>query len=228
MSSTPSALHRIRVWDLPTRLFHWALALAVVSSIATGLVGGDAMVWHFRLGQAALALLLFRLAWGLVGGRWSRFAALPLRPGALWGYLRGQDDPQLTTGHSPVGSLSVLAVLLLLGLQLGTGLVSNDDIAFAGPLSHLVANATVAAATAYHKGWGKLLMLAWVGLHLAALLAYRWRGRALVPAMLHGDKLLPVAQPASRDNTLSRLLALVLLLACAAFSAWVFSLAPAF
>ena len=117
MSSLPASLHRTRVWDLPTRLFHWAMALAVSGSIATGLVGGDAMVWHFRLGQSALALLLFRLLWGLVGGRWSRFAALPLHPRALWAYLQGRGEVWHSTGHSPVGSLSVLAVLLLLGLQ---------------------------------------------------------------------------------------------------------------
>ena len=59
----------VRVWDLPTRLFHWTLALCVAALVVTGHVGGAVMPWHARLGYAALTLLLFRLGWGLVGGR---------------------------------------------------------------------------------------------------------------------------------------------------------------
>jgi len=219
--------YRVRVWDLPTRLFHWSLALSVLGSLATGLVGGGAMVWHLRLGQLALALLVFRLLWGLVGGHWSRFAAFPLRPQAFVDYLRGRGDVHLRAGHNPLGSLSVLVLLALLSAQILSGLVSNDDIAFAGPLSHLVSNASVAAATAFHKTWGKLLVLAWVLLHLVALIAHSWRGHPLVPAMVHGDKTLAQAAPSSRDDGRSRLLAALLLALCLAGSAWVFSLAPA-
>lgn len=227
MDTPSAAAFRVRVWDLPTRLFHWALLLSVGGSILTGLRGGDAMVWHLRLGQVALALLCFRLVWGVVGGRWSRFGALALHPRSLVRYLQGRAGPELETGHSPLGSLSVLAFLVLLALQLASGLVSNDDIAFSGPLSHLVSNATVSQATAYHKGWGRWLLLAWVGLHLGAMLWYRLKGRALVAAMVHGDKSLPQAQPGSRDDARSRLGAAALLAACVAASAWVFSLAPA-
>lgn len=226
MSEKPATVHRVRVWDLPTRLFHGALVLAIGGSLITGLIGGGAMVWHLRLGQAALALLMFRLLWGLVGGRWSRFGAFPLSPRALAQYLRGQGHVASRIGHSPLGSLSVLGFLLLLTAQLVTGLVSNDDIAFAGPASHLVSNATVAAATAYHKGWGKLLMWAWVLLHLAAILVYRWRGQALVAAMLHGDKTASEPVPPSRDDGRTRLGAAVVFALCVAASAWVFSLAP--
>lgn len=225
MSSSDA--YRIRVWDLPTRLFHWTLALSVLGSLGSGLLGGSAMVWHLRLGQLALALLAFRLLWGLVGGHWSRFAAFPLRPQAFADFLRGQGDARLHTGHNPLGSLSVLVLLALLSMQILSGLVSNDDIAFAGPLSHLVSNASVAAATAFHKTWGKLLMLGWVLLHLAALIAHRWRGHRLVPAMVHGDKTLAQPAPSSRDDGRTRLLAALLLALCLAGSAWVFSLAPA-
>lgn len=224
----PSAqTFRVRVWDLPTRLFHWSLALTVIGSVGTGLAGGGAMVWHFRLGQLALALLVFRLLWGWVGGHWSRFTTFPLQPHAFMGYLRGRGDTARLAGHSPLGSLSVLGLLLLLTVQIGSGLVSNDDIAFVGPLSHLVSNDAVTAATGFHKTWGKLLILAWVLLHLAALALYSWRGRKLVPAMVHGDKTLAQAGPASRDDMRTRLLAAVLLGLCLAGSAWVFSLAPA-
>ena len=80
-----------RVWDLPTRLFHWALAVAVIGMIGTGLNG--AMEWHFRIGYSVMALLLFRLLWGFVGGRWSRFGAFVYGPGSLAAYLRGRAHP---------------------------------------------------------------------------------------------------------------------------------------
>jgi cytochrome b len=227
MAPFAAEFYRVRVWDLPTRLLHWALVLSIGGSLVTGMVGGSAMVWHLRLGQAALGLLLFRLLWGVVGGRWSRFASFPLSPRALKAYLQGRNDPALSTGHSPLGSLSVLGFLALLTVQVGSGLLSNDDIAFSGPLSHLVSNATVATATGFHKTWGKLLVLAWVLLHLVALIVYARRGRKLVPAMVHGDKTLDEPMPGSRDDRLSRLGAALLLAACLAASAWVFSLAPA-
>lgn len=87
--------HQVRVWDLPTRIFHWALAACVVASVVTGQVGGAAMDWHFRIGYAVLALLLFRLGWGLVGGHWSRFSSFLYSPSTLLRYLRGQGGPEL-------------------------------------------------------------------------------------------------------------------------------------
>lgn len=227
MTDHDTSLSPTRVWDLPTRLFHWALVLAVAGAVLTAQIGGSAMVWHVRLGQTVMALLLFRLLWGLVGGHWSRFAALPLRPGQFRAYLSGQSDGALDTGHSPLGSLAVLGFVLVLGAQVLTGLVSDDEIAFTGPLAHLVSSATSLAATAYHKGWGKLIIVGLVLLHLLAIGSYRLRGRRLVAAMVHGDKLLPASVPASRDDLRSRLGAAVLLAACVAVSMWVFSLAPA-
>lgn len=201
--------------------------LGVAGAVATGLIGGAAMVWHFRCGQAVLTLLLFRLLWGVLGGHWSRFSALALRPSSFLAYVRGQGGESLRTGHSPLGSLSVLAFLLLLSVQVATGLVSDDEIAFSGPLSHLVAKATVTAASAYHKAWGKLLILALIVLHLGAIAWYSLRGQKLLPAMVHGDKVLGQAMPASRDGLRQRLTAALLLAACAGLGFWVFSLAPA-
>jgi cytochrome b len=86
----PRLTERVRVWDLPTRLFHWLLALAVIALVVTAKVGGNAMVWHFRLGYFVLGLLVFRLLWGLVGGRWSRFGSFVYKPSTTWRYLRAQ------------------------------------------------------------------------------------------------------------------------------------------
>ena len=87
------ALKPTRVWDLPTRLFHWLLALTIVGSVASAKIGGAAMVWHMRLGFVVFTLLAFRLLWGLVGGRWSRFASFIYAPGTVWRYLRGRTRP---------------------------------------------------------------------------------------------------------------------------------------
>lgn len=217
----------VRIWDLPTRLFHWLLVGAVVGLVVTGNIGGNAMAWHFRLGAAAGALLLFRLVWGLVGGRWSRFASFFPTPGRLRRYLGGQALPQegLDTGHSPLGALSVFALLGLLLLQVGTGLLADDEIDAIGPLNQFVSGATAQLATSWHKGWGKTLLLVLVGLHIAAIVFYAvQKRRNLVGPMIHGDKQLPAATPASRDGGAQRALALVLLLAFAAGARWVLSL----
>lgn len=207
----------IRLWDLPTRLFHWSLAVCVIGLIVTGQVGGDAMTWHFRLGYAVLALVLFRIAWGFVGGRWSRFSAFVPTPARLWHYLRGHALPELSIGHNPLGALSVLAMLLFLLLQVTTGLVSDDEIATAGPLTHLVPSALVSQATSYHKHVGKLILFALVLLHLAAIAYYLLRRRDnLIRPMLTGDKEVDGPLLPSRDDGGIRLLAAGLLAACAA------------
>lgn len=213
----------VRVWDLPTRLFHWLLAAAVLGLVVTGHVGGNALEWHMRLGLAVLALLVFRLAWGLVGGRWSRFASFVRGPGALRRYLRGEGraGDHFEVGHNPLGALSVLALIALLALQVATGLVADDEIATTGPLNRFVATATGLAATAWHKDWGQWALIVLVLLHLAAVVFYRWRGHDLVKPMLTGDKPLPPGVPPSADSLATRALAALLLAAAAALAVWI-------
>lgn len=220
----------VRVWDLPTRLFHWSLAACIVGSVASAKIGGNAMVWHFRFGYVVFALLVFRLLWGGVGGHWSRFSSFLFTPAAVWRYLRGQPRPgeRLDVGHNPLGALSVFALLTLLAVQVGTGLVADDEIANLGPLNRFVSTDTGLSATAWHKEGGQWVILGLVGLHLAAIAFYTWRGQGLVGAMVDGDKTLPADVAAdvaaSRDNSASRALALVLMAACAGLVAWVVSL----
>jgi cytochrome b len=214
-------MHTIRVWDLPTRLFHWALALCVVGLLVTGNIGGNWMNWHLRLGYAVLTLLLFRFVWGLVGGHWSRFSSFLFAPSAVWRYLRGQSPPEHSVGHSPLGALSVWALLFILLAQVGSGLFSDDEIAFFGPLVSLVSGDVVSQATSYHKNIGKFLVLGLVVLHLTAILFYKLvKKTPLVQAMVLGDKQLPHALtatlPSAQDTWRTRLLALVVLGICAA------------
>lgn len=214
--------HTVRIWDLPTRLFHWSLAASVIGLVVTAKMGGNAMVWHFRLGYAVMALLLFRIVWGLVGGRWSRFSAFFYSPARLLRYLRGQGHADDSVGHSPLGALSVFALLAVLGAQVGTGLLSDDEIAFAGPLTRFVSGEVVGQATGYHKDVGQYLLLALVVLHVVAILYYVFaRRQKLVAPMVGGDKQLPAPSPASRDDTLSRLGAAVVLGLSSGVAWWV-------
>lgn len=225
MSTTGSSaeLRPVRVWDLPTRCFHWLLAIAVIGLVLTGKAGGNALVWHMRLGLLVLALLAFRLLWGIVGGHWSRFSSFVRSPAALLRYLRGEHRPDdhFEVGHNPLGSLSVLAMLGLLMVQVGTGLVADDEIATVGPLNRFVATATGLQATAWHKGPGQAIVLVLVGLHVAAIVLYRLRGRNLVAPMLGGDQLLPSSVPPTEDSLRTRLRALVLVTLCAGASVWI-------
>ena len=227
MNITPASshLHKVRVWDLPTRVFHWTLVLCIVGLFITGNVGGNAMVWHFRIGLTVLALLLFRLVWGLVGGRWSRFASFIYSPRSIINYLKGNGKPEHSVGHTPTGAGSVFALLAILLAQVGSGLISDDEIAFAGPLTRFVSGATVNLATNYHKNIGKWIILALVILHIAAIVFYLLRKQNLIKPMLHGDKQLAVAVPASRDDATSRMMALAIFGICVAFVWWVSSLA---
>ena len=224
---THKNLIKVRVWDLPTRIFHWLLVVGVLGLGITGTLGGNIMVWHFRIAYAVLALLLFRLIWGVVGGRWSRFGAFIYSPQSVINYLKGKGKPEHSVGHSPVGAGSVFAMLGVLLLQVASGLVSDDEIAFAGPLTRFVTNATVSLASNYHANIGKWLLLALVVLHIAAIIFYLWRKHNLVSAMLHGDKELVLPAPASRDDAVSRMAALLIFLLCTAVAYWVSTLESA-
>ena len=218
--------HTTRVWDLPTRIFHWALFGLIIAMVATGLLGGNAMVWHFRCGYAVLSLLLFRLVWGLIGGHWSRFVSFIYSPGAVLQYLRGQGRPEHSVGHNPLGAGSVFALLFFLFAQVGTGLFSDDDIAASGPLSKFVYNATVSMLTGYHKNIGKYVLLVLVLLHIAAILFYLLKKKEnLIGPMLHGDKSLLHRVENSRDDGRSRVLALAVFAGCAGLVASLVKLA---
>jgi len=215
----------IRIWDLPTRLFHWTLAATVFGLVVTSQLGGSAMLWHFRLGYLVFTLLVFRLIWGLVGGHWSRWSALPLGFQDLRAYLQGQHKPELLAGHNPLGSWSVLTLLFFLTLQVTTGLVSDDEISNTGPLTHLVSGQVVTWATAWHKNWGKWALIALVMMHLLAIIWYRWRlQQHLVSAMWHGDKNIDSPVKTSHDHFRNRTLGALVFLLSVTVVAYVISL----
>jgi cytochrome b len=171
------------VWDLPTRLFHWSLAVLVVAAFVTVKIGGNAMVWHGRLGLAIIGLLVFRIVWGFVGSTYARFLQFVRGPGAIRAYLRGEWNE---LGHNPLGALSVLALLGILVIQATTGLFSNDDIAFEGYLVPLIGMEASSSITGIHHLLEKLLM-ALVALHVGSIVFYaRVKKHNLVKPMISG------------------------------------------
>ena len=189
--SEPDTVRR-KVWDVPTRLFHWALA----GTVLTGLYLGEFRQFstinlHFYFGYATGALVVFRLIWGIVGPPHARLRTLFPSPKRLFNYVRTmfRRRPSGVAGHNPVGALSVLAMLATLIVQVGTGLCSEDDSLFSqGPLAEYLDSSTVITMTAIHHYSSRLLM-ALIVLHLAAILFYRvWKRENLVTAMVTGWK----------------------------------------
>jgi cytochrome b len=167
-SGRAASMGRIAVWDLPTRVFHWSLVLAVTVAIVTGLIGGDWMRVHGNAGIAIVGLLGFRLVWGIAGAAHARFAGFAPTPARLRAYLGGRWQGH---GHNPLGALSVFALLSLLAVQTGTGLVGNDEIAFQGPLAQLVDETRSLQLTGLHQQLAYVLM-GFIGLHVLAIVAY--------------------------------------------------------
>lgn len=188
-------MQRVKVWDLPTRLTHAALALLVLLQYGTAEWHWLSMDWHFRFGCVTLALVLFRVAWGFAGSQSSRFADFVRGPARVAAYLRATlaQREARTLGHNPLGGWSVLALLLSLALQAVTGLFSSDDVTLFGPLAGRVSDATVALMTSLHKA-NQNLLLALVALHVGAVFAHLWLKRDnLIAPMLHGWKRWPTA-----------------------------------
>jgi cytochrome b len=183
---------RYRVWDLPTRLFHWLLVALIGAQYASGEYHLLSLRWHFWLGYATLALLVFRLLWGLVGSQTSRFDDFVRSPFAVVRYLiasaRGNEEHSI--GHNPLGGWAVLALLSSSLLQAVSGLFTSDDVDEAGPLAERVPSLWVARFSAIH-GWNRYLLLALIGGHvIAVLLHFARRNDDLITPMLHGDKVL--------------------------------------
>ncbi|MBP7491261.1 MAG: cytochrome b/b6 domain-containing protein [Rhodoferax sp.] len=216
----------VRVWDLPTRLFHWLLTLAIVGLVVTAQLGGFAMDWHFRLGYTVLSLLLFRLVWGFVGGHWSRFSSFLSSPAVLLRYIKGAGQSKQSLGHNPLGALSVVAMLMFLALQVASGLFSDDEISAYGPLGKFVSSNIVASATYYHTQIGKLVLLALIALHLLAIGFYFFRKKTnLVVPMVFGNKESDSEVKSSRDDRVSRAIAFMIFLLCSALVALIVKLA---
>ena len=172
----------------------------VIGAFVTIQIGGNWVQWHFRFGYATLALILFRILWGLFGDRYSRFSSFLYGPASIVAYLKGggkaggaralaagSGAPE-SPGHNPLGSLSVYAMIGFLLLQPLLGLFANDDIASEGPFARFISKELSDTLTGWHHR-GKPVLIALVVLHLGAIAFYAFfRKKNLVRPMITGDK----------------------------------------
>ncbi|MEO7773580.1 MAG: cytochrome b/b6 domain-containing protein [Steroidobacteraceae bacterium] len=180
---------QVRVWDAPTRLAHWGIAICFGVSWWT--VETYRMEWHRWSGYVMLGLLLFRVYWGVFGSTTARFASFIRGPREIWAHVThlGTRSATDSMGHNALGALSVVAMLLMLVAQVTLGLFTVDvDGIESGPLSHLVDFDTGRLLAKYH-GIGFTVLQWLIGLHIVALLFYTFYKRdRLIPAMITGNK----------------------------------------
>ena len=209
------------LWDLPIRLFHWLLAALILFSWWT--VKNHHTGWHIWSGCGILTLLIFRLLWGFVGSSTARWASFVRGPRAVREYLRGN---WTGIGHTPLGALSVLALLAAVAVQVGLGLFSEDeDGLYFGPLSRLISTDTSDSVRDVHELWFNVV-LGLIVLHVAAILVYRLRGRHLTKPMITGKAVLDSA--AQRMKPGKWWVALICLAAGIGITRWIVAGAPPF
>jgi cytochrome b len=212
----------IRLWDLPIRLFHWSTVALVFGLWLTHVTGH--MDVHIKLGMALLFIVSFRIAWGFLGSDTARFASFVKGPAAIRAYLKSGTNPDGTpiVGHNPLGALSVVGLIGILGLQIGLGLFATDtDAINSGPLNYKIGSDLAEKITDLHELVFNVILLL-VVVHLGAIIFYAIKKKdRLIPPMVTGKKAFdaPVAQPKSAP-----LWRLILALALAfAISDWVWN-----
>jgi len=183
-------VQKIRVWDLPLRAFHWMFAFVVLGAIVTNLI--DAMVLHSYFGYSAFVMVCFRFIWGVVGPTHARFWNFIPSISELKRFMREKRTDRL--GHNPFGALSVMAILLVTLIQAGSGLFTDDEISFQGPLAKHVSDQTVKLTNQMHEvnHW---LVYGVVALHLTAIFYYQWiKKENLIRPMVTGDKMIETTE----------------------------------
>jgi cytochrome b len=182
-------MRTVKVWDLVVRSFHWGLALAVLAAFLTA--DEDALVpVHVRIGLAVVALVVMRLAWGLVGPRPARFASFVRGPREVLAYARSmvRGRPAVHLGHNPLGGAMVVALIaVLLGLA-ATGAVAFAGPEFEGPLTGILSKRTAKDVKEVHELLSGAL-LALIAVHVGGVLVSSVLERQnLVAGMIDGRK----------------------------------------
>jgi len=218
--STAQSLKQL-VWDLPTRIIHWLLASLILFSWWS--VKNHHTDWHIWSGIAILTALIFRAFWGLFGSSTARFANFVRGPRGIRNYFRGQWKG---IGHTPVGALSVIALLAAIAIQVGLGLVSQDeDGIYMGPLARLISSDASDTARDIHELWFNVVLFLII-LHIAAIAYYRVSGRPLTKTMITGQGAVePGIEPMRPGKWW---VALLCLITAFALSRWVVAGAPPF
>lgn len=174
------------VWDLPTRLFHWLLALSIGAQWFTGEQGNSWLEWHLYIGYFILGLIAFRIIWGFVGTRYARFSDFIVSPRTFVKYLKGELEE--STGHPPLGGLMVLFFLVVILAQAVSGLFTTDDIFTDGPFRSLISGEMQELADWAHGNLFLLIQIA-AAVHIAAAFYYLLVKKTnLIKPMLDGKK----------------------------------------
>lgn len=204
----------VKVWDLPTRLFHAALVFLIVAAFVTVKLGDDLMRLHAQIGLSILSLIVFRLCWGFFGGHWSQFKHFTLHPRHVIAYLKENSfNSRSYPGHNPLGSWSSILMIFALAIQALSGLCSDDEILFNGPLTPYLNAAQIEWASFYHSEVGQILLITLVATHIFAIVFYKFKLKQdLITPMLSGNKISVASFTPSKDNRKSRWLALVIFL----------------
>jgi cytochrome b len=207
----------VRVWDFPVRLFHWLLVALIVVSFTTAQIGGNAMRIHELSGFTILTLVLFRLLWGVFGSTHARFTDFVRHPRQTIEYARSlvRGRSPVYVGHNPLGGWMIVALLVSLLVQAGTGLFANDDIMTEGPLYDWVSKRTSDLLSQVHE-INFVVLLVLIALHIGAALYYLLGKREdLILPLVTGRKPVPEAQDVPESRGGSLWLALLLLSLCA-------------
>lgn len=224
MSQTQAGVRRIRVWDLPTRLFHWTLLVLILAAWFTGEGEGDSAIVHRLAGEAVAGLIVFRLIWGFVGGEHARFADFAAGPAAIVAHIRDlfSSSPKRHLGHNPLGGVAVFLLLIVSLLVAVTGLFSSGEGA-AGPFAGLLGLNLGEA----HEALFRVLQVI-VVLHVAGVALESVRARdALVPAMISGFKWRRSSEAGVDAKRAKPAALLVAVLTAIAVSTWLIMSPPA-
>jgi cytochrome b len=195
VNKTKSATSGSLIWDLPTRLFHWLLALSLCASWITAEAGFDWTETHFLLGYCSLTLILFRLVWGVVGTTHARFKEFVRGPRTVLRSIPAlfSRKPSTSAGHNPIGGWSTILFITLILTQVCTGLFISDDIFYAGPYNGTISSSLAGTlASVHHTNF--MVLQAAVVLHIAAIAWYAVGKKSnLVKPMISGRKILSAA-----------------------------------
>ena len=205
---------KIKVWDIATRVFHWAMVCLLAGLWWTADIGE--MQWHQVLAYLLMTLIVFRLIWGFIGSDTAKFSDFFVSPKKALAYIKAKPTP-LSLGHNPLGGYMVIALLSLLVLQLVTGLFATDDIFTEGPLMYLVSSDTAGWLTWVHKtNFNVILALAAV--HIIAVVIHVLKGDNILKSMFSGYKY--VSGQISTPKLRSPWIALVIILVIFSFIWW--------
>ncbi|MEO7564974.1 MAG: cytochrome b/b6 domain-containing protein [Sphingomicrobium sp.] len=212
------------VWDVPIRLFHWTLAALIGFSWWSATNGH--IDWHLYSGFGILSLLIFRLLWGVVGSSTARFANFIRGPAGLRDYFR-DSAAWKAAGHSPLGGLSVIALLGAVLVQVGLGLFAVDEDGLnEGPLARFISIDSSDRVRDFHETWFNIV-LALIILHVGAILFYRlFRNKRLTKAMITGSNALEAGIAPMRPGRWW--VALLCLIAGIATTRWIIAGVPPF